>query len=129
MLPTLLSLAPTRVLLFSVTRGNRMRQYSAQKQEKLIWSESGEARARTPGHTLLARPGLPYRVSSAGGEANFCGTGCSCAAALLPLQVQSACPYTAVSAILSHAVTISVHGRCRHLESWGPLQLCFRRPS
>ncbi|CAN0560768.1 unnamed protein product [Rangifer tarandus platyrhynchus] len=62
-------------------------------------------------------------------EANFRGTGCCCAAALLPLQVQSACPYTAVTAILSHAVTISVHGRCRHLESWGPVQLSLQWPS
>ena len=76
MLPTLVSLAPTRVLLFGVTRGNWMRQYSAQKQEKLIWSKNGEVRACTPEHTLFPRTGLPYRVSSAGGGSElFVGLG------------------------------------------------------
>ena len=108
MLPILLSLAPVRVLLFGVTRGNWMRQYSAQKQEKLIWSKNGEVRACTPEHTLFPRTGLPYRVSSAAEEANFLWDWvqlCSCAAAA------------------PGPVTESVHGCHRHFE-WRSHHLC-----
>lgn len=101
-----------------------MRQYSAQKQEKLIWSKNGEVRACTPEHTLFPRTGLPYRVSSAGGGSElFVGLGAAVQLCCCRSRSSQRSLHTAATATWSDAVAVSVRGRRRHLESWGPVRL------